>query len=235
MKANTILHRTTLLKCLNVVGPCLYRPSPLPLLFLPLWWTWIIVLLSDMFCLSSVKKKCAANANAFPTHCLSGVYLSRTHQYGSASCSLPLFSLLPSHPATPSGVSFFFCSAVSVLLAFVVSKCCQLSPLSPGRWLSVPCVHPRCPSCSCCLFSVFWSFLSSSRFVFFSSSVISRPLPYIAFFLLYSSVLSFIHCFHLVSQDPFTTKGLEHRCICKIRGLQTISCGMHVEACWRVS
>lgn len=47
------------------------------------------------------------------------------------SLVLPLLSLIPSHPATPLAAAWFLFNS-NVLLAFVVSKCCQLSPLPPG-------------------------------------------------------------------------------------------------------
>ena len=123
-------------------------------------------------------------------------------------------------PLAAASFLVFFCSAVSVLLAFFVSKSCQLSPLSSGRWLSVPCVHPRCPSCSCCLFSVFLilSVILTLLFFFFffSCHFPSSTVHGFFFFLLFCSVLSFIHSSHLVSysasQDPHTMKGLERGC-----------------------
>lgn len=90
-------------------------------------------------------------AKTFPTHCLSWC-LTRAHGYVSFS----LFSLCCLSPSHPLAAAQFLFSR-SVLLVFVVSKCCQLSPLSPGRWLSFPCVHPQCPlSCSYCLPLIFF-------------------------------------------------------------------------------
>lgn len=102
-------------------------------------------------------------ANTFSTHSLSSVCLSFSlaHINTPQSLFLSLLSLHFSHLAVLLPVAWFLFGS-SVLLAFVESKCCQLSSLSsrpPGYIVYLFCVHPQCPSCFCCLQSVFRSSL----------------------------------------------------------------------------
>lgn len=163
---------------------CPMCPSLFPSVFLPCRWTWILVLLTVMFCLSSGKV--CRPVNTFPTHSLSGVCLARTHQYASTSRCLSVVSP-PLFPGRPSGGSliFFFLFSSNVLLAFVVSKCCQLSRPSPGPRPSIPRVHP---SMSLLLFLspfLFFDLLCHSHSSFppaLTSPIISWLPLYLAFF-----------------------------------------------------
>ena len=78
--------------------------------------------------------KVCCPANTFPMHNLSGVHLSLTHQYASNS-SLPISlavvppSSLAQPPLVVAAQLVFSCS---LLLAFVVPECCQLSLFPPS-------------------------------------------------------------------------------------------------------
>ena len=202
-----------------------------------------------MFCLSSgkKKKKCASNANAFPTHCLSGVYLSRTHQYCSASRSLPLLSLLPSHPATPSGgsiVSCFFLFSSKRASGLLCVKV-LLTVSSVFRPLAICSLCP--PTVSLLLLLSFLCFFDPfchpySSF-FFLLLLLSFPVLFRTWLFFFSTVLfcSVLHSFLssclllCLTGSPHNERAWTRMHFCKIRGLQTISCGVHVEACGWVS
>lgn len=108
------------------------------------------------------------------------------------SLSLFLLSLLPSHPATSLAAAQFLFSG-SALLAFVVSECCQLSPLSTGPWVSILHVHPQCPSFSVILTHLF----------FLLCLLPSSPVLYCSV-LFFFPVLSFIHSSHLLFIPPLS-------------------------------
>lgn len=108
--------------------------------------------------------------------------LTRTHQYGSLT-----------RPTLQRQLG-----SSGVLLAFVVSKCCQLSPLSPGLWLSIYHVHPQCASCSCCL----------SLCLLILLLILTLPLFLLFLLLLHlalfsGTVMSFIHSSHLLFSPLF--------------------------------
>lgn len=113
-----------------------------------------------------------------------------------------LLSPLPSHPAIPLAATWFLFDNL-VIVAFVVSKCCQLSS---GLWLSILCVHPQCPPRLCCLSHRLLILSVIFTLIFFSavySFIVYYSLPCLAFFLgaffcsssshLVSSV-TFIYC-----------------------------------------
>lgn len=136
-------------------------------------------------------------ANTFPTRSLSGVCLSVSLAHINMPLSLPLCCLSSPLTQPPLWRQLTFLFSSGVLLACVLSKCCQLSPLSPGPWLA----FPQRPSCSCFSFSL--SFDPFCHFFFFSrslsSSIISCPLLYLAFSC---PVLSFTHSSHLLFLHP---------------------------------
>ncbi len=171
----------------NVVTVCWWCPSLFPLLLLPCCWTCILVLHTVMFCLSSGK--CAALSTR-SQHTVSLVSVSLAHINMPLLLVASLLSLLPSSPAIPLAAARFLFSS-NVLLAFVVSKCCQLSRLSPGPW---PSYSPCPPPVSLFLLSSFSLFfdLFCHRHSALSSSVISwLPMNLFKSTVLFHSTLLF--------------------------------------------
>lgn len=141
------------------------------------------------------------------TDALLSVSLSHINTPHSVSSLSPVPSpLLPSHQATSQAAArFLFCSGV--LLAFVVSQCCQLSPLSTGPWVSITMSTLGVPLAVLVSLSVFESFchVRSSFFLLlplildlsvrhssFSSSLHSLYIPLPT--LMYGSKAKAVEC-----------------------------------------
>lgn len=123
--------------------------------------------------------------------------VSLTHINMLVSLVPSLLSLLPCHPATPLAAAWFLFGSY-VLLAFVVSKCCQVSPLSPGPLA----VHSPCPPTVSLLLALSLVILSVILFL----SYFYHPLTLLGFS---SAVLSFTHSSYALFKDdvPQQSKG----------------------------